>query len=131
MSARARTMRWSTSSRLILPCGTVRCVEGERVVRMQAGRREERRRRFQHAGAGAQRRRAPPRAACTAQHAQRSTPAHVVNDVVQAVAHRARQQVNLARAAVGAVEAHALDDAGQEAVGVADAPGEDAAREQR
>jgi hypothetical protein len=47
--------------------------------------------------------------------------AHVVDHVFQAVAHRARQHVDLARAAVGPVQPHALDDARQEAVGVADA----------
>lgn len=47
--------------------------------------------------------------------------AHVVNGVLQLVPHRACQHVDLAGAAVGPVLAHALDDARQEAVGVADA----------
>lgn len=53
-----------------------------------------------------------------------TTPAtpHVVNGVLDAVPHAAGQHVDLAGAAVGAVHLHALDDARQEAVGVADAP---------
>jgi hypothetical protein len=46
--------------------------------------------------------------------------AHVINDVVQAVPHGAGQHVHLAGAAVGSIQLHALDNARQEAVGVAD-----------
>lgn len=47
--------------------------------------------------------------------------AHVVNEVVQAVAHGARQHVHLAAAAVGAVQLDALDDAVEEASHALDA----------
>jgi hypothetical protein len=59
------------------------------------------------------------------------SPTHVVDNVVQAVAHGAGQHVHLARAAVGAIQLHALDDARQEPVGVADAAAAGGGREKK